>query len=431
MAGNPVEQMVSELDIFTPPVIQTSVTAGDYQHFKPIQALVNDGPITFLVPGTGDAYVDMGKTMLYVKMRIIDGAAGAAYGAAQDYSVVNNLLSSLFSDVKLEFNQTTVSSTNGMYAYRAYFEQLFNYNETAKNSHCTAQLFYMDEANKFSDLTSTAHVQRKKFIGASKEVELVGRLHCDVLNCGKYLLNEIDMRFTFTRNTAPFVILAAAGLTPKIEIQDISLLVRKVALNPSVLVAHAQILNTTTAKYPYKKVEMHNYTIASGLYQKTIENMFLGKVPNRILFGFCKNSAFSGTINENCFDFENFNVSQLTLSINGKIVGSSPYKINYATNGCMLPFIFTFINSGNIFYDDGYGVDRDSYKNGYCMYAYDLTPDLAANEPYSSPQQQGNVRLEITFGFPLPCVCNLVVHSETQDIVEIDRNREVMLAYKK
>lgn len=431
MASQTVEQMISDLDIFSPPVVQTSVISGDYQNFGPIQSIVNEGPISFLVPGTGDSYVDMSKTLLYVKLRIIDGALGAAYGAAINYSVVNNLLSSLFSDVKLEFNQTVVSSSNGMYAYRAYFEQLFNYNETAKKSHCTAQLFFMDEPDKFNDLTSTAHVKRKEFIGASKEVELVGKLHCDVLNCGKYLMSGIDMRFTFTINPASLVVISPDGLTPKIEILDTSLLVRKVNLSSSVLVAHAQILNSTTAKYPYKRVEMHNFTIASGLYQKTIENMFLGRVPNRIIFGFCSNSSFSGALKENCLHFEHFNVSQLTLSINGKIVNSSPLKINYTSDSYMLPYIYSFIMTGNALVDDGYMVDRVAYKQGYSLYAFDLTSDLAANEPYSSPQQQGNVRLEITFAFPLPSVCNLIVHSETADVVEIDRNREISLQYKK
>jgi hypothetical protein len=425
-----IEQMISELDIFAPPVIQTSVVSGDYQYFKPIQSIVGDGPISFLVPGTGDNYIDMSKTLFHVKLRIHDGAAGAAY-TSEKYSVVNNLLSSLFSDVKLEFNQTVVSSSSGMYAYRAYFEQLFNYNETAKNSHCTAQLFVMDDPGEFADLDSAANLKRKEFVEKSREVELIGKLHLDVLNCGKYLLNGIDMRFTFTRNPASFVVISPESLNPKIEILDTNLLVRTVNLSASILLAHAQILNTTTAKYPFKRVEMHNFTIASGLYQKTIENMFLGRVPNRIIFGFCSNSAYSGALKENCFNFENFDVSQLTLSINGKIVNSSPLKMNYKKDSYMLPYIFSFIFTGNQLVDDGYMVDRVAYKHGYSLYAFDLTADLAANEPYSSPQQQGNVRLEITFASPLAKVCNLIIHSETQDVVEIDRNREVMLQYKK
>jgi hypothetical protein len=97
----------------------------------------------------------------------------------------------------------------------------------------------------------------------------------------------------------------------------------------------------------------------------------------------------------------------------------------------MMPYIFSFINTGNVLFDDGYMVDRLAYKQGFSLYAFDLTSDLAANEPYGTPLQQGNVRLEITFALPLPYVCNLIVHSETQDVVEIDRNREVLIQYKK
>lgn len=236
-----VEQLISELDIFTPPVVQTSVISGDYQFFKPIQSIVDDGPISFLVPGTGDAYVDMSKTLLQVRMRIIDGTKGTVFPDDANYSVVNNLLSSLFSDVKLEFNQTVVSTSNGMYAQRAYFEQLFNYNETAKKSHCTAQLFIMDDPDQFSDLSSPAHQHRKEFVAKSKELELVGKVHVDVLNCGKYLLNGVDMRFTFTRNPSSLIVISPDNINAKIEILDASLLVRKVNLNASILLAHAEI----------------------------------------------------------------------------------------------------------------------------------------------------------------------------------------------
>jgi hypothetical protein len=430
MSETHVEQMISELDIFSLPTIQSSVLGGDFQHFKPIQAIVNDGPITFLVPGSGNMYLDMNKTLLYVKMKI-SKAVGGNYIATDDYSVCNNLLNSLFSEVKLELNQTTVSSTNSMNHYRSYIENLFNYNDTAKKSHLTSALYIMDDSGKFDNLASDAHVERKKFVGVSKELELVGKLHCDVQNCGKYLLNQIDMRLTLTRNPTSLVIIAGAGINPKLEILDATLLIRKVDISPSIMLAHAKILNTTPAKYPYKRVEMSNFTISAGLYQKCIENMFLNRVPSRIIFGFCKNSAFSGTLSENCFNFEHFNVSQLALSVNGKIVGSTPYKLDFPNENYILPYIFSFLNSGNNLVDDGYSVGRSGYKDGFCLYAYDLTPDLSANEAYASPQTMGTVRLEINFAAPLPCVVNLIVHSETPDVMLIDRNREIMLQYKK
>jgi len=341
MASSTVESMVSELDIFAPPVIQTSVLSGDWQYFKPVQTISQDGPITFMVPGNGEAYIDMAKTLLYVRMKVVDSATNAAIANDKNYTVVNNTLNSLFSDIKVEFNQTTVSSASSMNHYRSYLENLFNYNDTAKTSHLTSSLYYMDEAGKFDDVTSAPNAKRKTFVVAGKEVELVGRLHCDVLNSGKYLLNNVDLRITLTRNPASLVVLSPDDISPKIVIEDISLLCRKVVCHPSIMLSHAALLNSTTAKYPYKRVEMLNFTLSSGIYQKSLENLFLNKIPNRIIFGLCSNSAFSGALKENCFNFQHYNVSQICLTVNGTIVGSSPYKLNYGNDNYMLPYIFS------------------------------------------------------------------------------------------
>jgi hypothetical protein len=176
---------------------------------------------------------------------------------------------------------------------------------------------------------------------------------------------------------------------------------------------------------------MLNYTMSQGIHQKTIENMFLSRIPNRMIFGLCKNSAFSATLKENCFEFSHFDVSQVCLSINGVIVGSSPYRLNYANNNFLLPYMFSYYNTGNHLIDDGNCVGRDQYAEGFCLYAFDISPDLSANDAHWSPQQQGNCRLELTFAKALPSVVNLVVHAEYNDMLEIDRNREISIQYKK
>jgi hypothetical protein len=436
MPSDAIESMISELDLFSRPVVQVSALNGDWDTYKPVQS-IGQGPIAFVVPGSGDAYVDMGKTLLFIKCKILNGATNAPYVAADNYSVVNNLLNTLFSDIRVDLNQQSVSSANNLNHYRSYLETLYSFNQTAKDSHLTSSLFYMDEAGKFEDATGGGMAKRKTFVAASNEVDLFGRVHCDVLNTSKYLLNEVEIRFTLTQNPASLVawapVPAAAGvaLNPKIEITDATLYVRKVNLNPSILLAHEKMLQTTPAIYPFKRVEMLSYTIPSGTYKKCFENLFLNKIPSRIILGLVKNSAFSGALHENCFNFEHFNLNQLTLSVNGHIIGCSGISPNYATKQSVIPFLFSYYNTGNHGLDDGNCVDRESYPNGYCIYAFDLSPDLSASETHSSPQQQGSVRLEIGFTAPLAQVVNVVVHAEYADVLEIDRDRQVMIQYKK
>jgi hypothetical protein len=437
MPSEPIESMISELDLFSRPVVQVSALSGDWITYRPVQAIGQQGPITFVVPGSGDAYIDMSKTLLYIKCRVINGNTNARYVAANDYSVVNNMLNSLFSEIRVDFNQQTVSSSNNLNHYRSYIENLYNFNQTAKDSHLTSSLFYMDEAGKFEDATGAGFVKRQGFVKTSAEVDLFGRIHCDVLNTSKYLLNEVEMRLTFTQNPGSLVAfegVPAAGvapLNPKIEITEAMIFIRKVNLNPSILLAHEKMLQTTPAIYPFKRVEMLSYSIPAGTYKKCFENLFLNKIPSRIILGLVKNSAFSGGLHENCYNFDHFNLNYLNLSVNGHVIGCSNLSPNYGSKKSIIPYLFSYYNCGNPGMDDGNCVDRESYPNGYCLYAFDLSPDLSASESHFSPQQQGSVRLDLGFSLALTQVVNVVVHAEYADVMEIDRDRQIVIQYKK
>jgi hypothetical protein len=166
------------------------------------------------------------------------------------------------------------------------------------------------------------------------------------------------------------------------------------------------------------------------VHQKVLDNIFLNRVPSRVIFGLVKNSAFSGNVTENPYNFEHFDTNYVSLSVNGRVQGATPYKLNYTENKYILPYIFGFYGCGIHLSDDGYCVGRLDYPNGFCIYSYDLSPDLSSSESHWSIQNQGSCRLELGFATALPTVVNLVIFAEFADCVEIDRNRSVHIQYK-
>ncbi|XP_059474621.1 uncharacterized protein F54H12.2-like [Neocloeon triangulifer] len=419
-----MELMVGELDIFQPSLIQTSVIGGDWQNYLPVQAITKDGPIQFSVPGQGSSYFDLNKTLLYVRFKVTDSLTGEKLDADAEFSLKNNVLNTLFADVKLEFNQTTVSHSNHMNHYRSYLELLYNFNATAKKTHLTSALYYQDTAGAFNDLTSVPNKKRKSFVVDGKEVEVLGKLHCDMLAAGKYLLNNVDLRVTLTRNPASMVLLTGkdSKIVPQIDIQEAALYVRKVKINPGILVAHAQTLESAVARYNYKRVEMLNFTISSGLQQKCVDNLFLNRIPSRLIFGLVKNSAFSGSYTESPFNFEHFDMNYIALSVNGQTVGAAPYKPNFESGRSIRPYLFSFYGVGIHMTDDGFEVDREDFDKGYALYCYDLTGDLSSCESHLSVENQGSCRIELGFAKPLPCVVNLIIYAEFPDCIESFQN---------
>src|SRR5206468_1690151 len=140
----------SEMDLFTVPLTLTSLGSGGWVEYKPISSLADGVPIEFVVSGSGQDYIDLANSQLYVRAEIVQGT-NAAIDNTYHVGPINLLLHSLFSEVDFKLNDTLISSTNNTYPYRAYIETLLSYGPAAKNSQLTSALYYKDDSHKMDD----------------------------------------------------------------------------------------------------------------------------------------------------------------------------------------------------------------------------------------------------------------------------------------
>ena len=94
-------------------------------------SLDSGGPIEFLIPGSGDDYLDLANTMLHVQAKVTR-ANGDDLDLADPVGPVNIWLHSLFSQVDVYLNGTLVTPSTNTYAYRAYIET--SYGPDAKDT---------------------------------------------------------------------------------------------------------------------------------------------------------------------------------------------------------------------------------------------------------------------------------------------------------
>ena len=106
---------------------------------------------------------------------------------------------------------------------------------------------------------------------------------------------------------------------------------RKVRPTTTVLNAINQRLNTETAKYPLRRVEVKTFTIATGTQPKTEDHLFQGQMPKRIVVGLVANDAFNGEPIKSSFHFQHAHVKKLEVSINGETIASRPYETGSPT----------------------------------------------------------------------------------------------------
>ena len=78
-----------------------------------------------------------------------------------------------------------------------------------------------------------------------------------------------------------------------------------------------------------------------------------------------------------------------------------------------------------MFDNQGNGITREQYGNGYTLFVFDLTPDLCLGD-HKQPMKTGNALIECQFGTPLEAAINFVVLGEFQSLIEIDANRNML-----
>ena len=425
----------SELDLLHTPETQAMILSGRWVDYYPISVLDGDSPIEFKITGSAEEYMDLGQTYLYTEVKVVDGTNKALVDTAV-CGPSNLFLHSLFSQVDISLNDILVTSSVNTYSYRSMIETLLNYGEDSKLTHLTSALFYKDTAKQMDtvDIDPTkprnlGWIKRRSLMGKSNTIDMFGRLHADIFFQDRYLLNNVEMKLRLSRQKSSFSLTGdATAANYKVIIKKAVLYVRKARINPEVMLAHATVLEKNTAKYPIRRVETKVLTLSTGLKNFIQDNISTGALPNRVVIGLVDSDAYNGLISKNPYNFQHYNLNKIGLSIDGE---DAPYKaieLNFDAGNYIMGYYSLFTGVNKSVTESGNFIDRDDYANGYTLFAFDLTGDLCSGEHFNLVRS-GNLRLSLLFGTALTTAVNCIVYLEYQNIIEINKNRQILFDY--
>lgn len=429
----------TELDLFSVPPTQTGLEAGRFIDYHPISNISDNGPIEFLVSGAGTEYMDLARTQLYARAKITN-ADGTDLAGDAKVGPINLFLNALFVQADVSLNGKLVSSATNTNPYRTILETTLSYGPAAKTSQLTAALFYKDRAGYLDEAdptkddkdANTGLKARYEHTKDSQTVELIGRIHEDVFNIDRLMINGVDLRLKLTRLKNEFCLLSsAAGANFKVVLEDVILFIRKEKVSPSVMLGHAEALRITTAKYPIKRMDFKVFSIPRGALNISQDNVFNGKVPKRIVVAMVDNDAYSGNYKKNPFNFKTNDLSFLGVYVDGEPLPSKPLQPKFDPvngRGYIMAYQSMFSGTGMMFEDLGNDMTRDEFSQGYAIFCFDLTPDLCNGTHYNLIRK-GNLRLEIQFAKTLPQSTNIIVLAEFENLIEIDNQRNVLFDF--
>lgn len=421
----------SELDIFHVPPTQVAIQESyDVEH-RPLSTITDDGPFEFFIHGNDVDYIDFGNSYLYCKLKIVN-LAGTDLVANAPVGPENLLLHTLWSQIDLLLNDQQVTSSSNTYAYRAYLETILSYGTDAKKTHLRLAMFEKDTATKMESQRADGNNglnHRANQTERSRSVELIGRLHLDLCEQEKLLLNGVSAKLRLIRNTDQFCLHAADDATFRIKIEDISFFVRKVRVSPNIQLAHLQALHKGNAKYHLKRAVTKMFAVPQGNMQINKENLFLGQLPTRLVIGFIKNGAFHGKYELNPFNFQHFNATYVCLHVGGKTIPAKPLRLNFPLQHHARAYLMMLQSLGKTWQDEGNDITLTDFGNGYTLFVFDLSPDQCGDGDHAQLIKHGSLRLEVQFSEALNETINIVAHGEFNNLLEIDKHKNIMVDF--
>ena len=419
------------LDLFSTPVVQNDVDYfKDVEYFPQTAALnASKQTVVFDIPAQPDHMIDLNHSY-FVSTLAIKRASGADIGktTAEFTGVINNIGQSMWKQIELVLNDTPVTEANGMYAYQSYLETILSFDETKTENYLKMTNWVSDSIGKEDTGYLTNSVTKNHGLNTrsapfddSEKVKVLTKPHVNICNQSKYLLPGVRLQWRLSPNSNLFCLMSKAGTSPQLYIYEVKLVLRHIHVKDAALKGIERTLMKTPANYPVCQPHMASYLIPAATTNWIQDNVFNGKVPNRLFFAIVDNSAFNGFQEENPFNFVHGTVSGVQVTVNNQEV-TPPLRLDYDDNDYFDAYnrlMTTLSNSASL-------VDYERFNQGSAIYGFDLTPKgNCADEQYLL-KREGNLRISINFAKAVDSLMNIVVLGEFDRIIQIDSHKNII-----
>jgi hypothetical protein len=315
-------------------------------------------------------------------------------------------------------------------------ENLLNYQKNCAENYLQSQGWVLDQPSNFDSKQNNAFQKRHENFKDSKMIEVFGKLHADVFNLNKLLLCGVDLKVTLELEKQNFYLMQFATSETKttkelqggqIKINEAQLYVRHLSINSSMLLAHHKILSNQNAIYNFKRNVIKNYTISTGVTTQNFENIFNGQLPTNVLVMLVDNKSFNGELDLNPFNFQHFNLSQISLNVNGISVPNHPLTLN-PNKGLVARAYHQLYDGLNIQNKDfGLQFSEHDFINGFAIFAFNLTPCNGFSVLNIS--EHGILKMEMKFDQALEKPVTVIIYSEFNCNFQINQNKNIIVNY--
>jgi hypothetical protein len=442
---------IPSLALFDKPPVNTGILSHKWIQYRPISQISNTGLLEFTIPGTSTSYINLACSFLQIQGKIIKGN-GEEISKTDDVAFINLPLQTFWRQIDISLQQNIISHRVGTnYAYKAYLDTLLNVSEKKQINQLSSQIFNKDSfgyMDKFG-VENPAHFVRWERTQGGQIVQLSAPLCLDIGEQDRFILNGVEINLKFWPNKPSFYL-----MTPDKEsryefmITDAYFNACMIEVSPAVIVGHAAALKDYPALYPFNQSDVKTFSIAKGLYDFTVDNIFQGDVPTSVIVGLVPSEAYNGSYGRNPFNFDHFNCNFCGFYINGESIPNEPFQPNYPEKiekkkGVTDPetgeevkykeaysYTEAYLSLFGEMYssDENIAISWEEYPHGFCLYKFNFIEKMNNGEDsgyISSLPRRGHTRLSFKFKKALEESVNVIIYARFPRILQIDEARNV------
>ena len=427
-----------EFFLFSEPKTNTGVNHTSWVDCLPVNQLTDTGDIHISISGSGSAYLDLSRTLLYVKGKIVK-ANGENLGDKDKVAPINLFLHSMWSQMNVTFNQKQVSASGFNYGYQSIISTLLDVSNQTKSSFLQSAFYYKDTAENMDAtcvpaaddavaLSNEGLNTRAKFCQESKEFDMIGIPFSDIFGMSRYVINGVDVGITLVQNKNAFRLMAEGAEQYKLKLTHVAIRACKIFPDSTMIKSHGETIEDKEAIYPFTQMDIKTFSIAQGTYTVNLDDVYQGKIPSLLVCAFVDSAAYAGDYSKNPFNFRHEDVDSFTCCADNQALPYHAINTKFSADNFQEAYsALLTATAGGLSNVGGTDITRTDFKNGYTLFSFNLDSHLQDSE--QQPKRRiGNLSLEVKLSKALPHSATLICFAKFPSQIIIDKARAVRIS---
>ena len=314
---------------------------------------------------------------------------------------INNIAHSIWARERLIINDQVVNQNNYA-AYESHFKFLFSYKQSTKECWLKGLTGWRTDQPGFFDLEANDALEDSclNLCTNSKQFKVVCHPTFDLAYSDRTIPNGSAIKMIFSRNSDQFTIMNfKEGKSYKLLIKDATFHLKRVVLNPTAQMHLERSLAIQPTIHHVKSLVIKPVNIVEGTRNLTIDSVFSSNyIPERLFTAMVKQEAYVGDFKLNPFNFQHFQVAEISISALGRSQHQYFDWDAEKNNQSVIPYknFCDFLGNHSLC-DSNFGITKEAHENGNFICVFDLSPNSAFKSGVASFDRQGAISLNVRF----------------------------------